>query len=255
MENEEIKRVAIVSGATSGIGEAIAAKLMESGIGVIGNGRTASKLKKLEKENPGMFYAVAGDAAEDKVQKKMFETAEKKFDMKASIVVVNAGRGLEGAVTDVNMKEFRDVININLTGALSLIQKAANDMLDTVKKASFPENAYDIIVIGSVVGRNISPFSAAYGASKFAIHSITESLRRQVCNKGIRVTLVEPAIVISGFQKGAGYSEEMVSGFHEKWGPVLIPKDIARAVGFIVNQPSHVHISDIMIRPTRQDYP
>jgi NADP-dependent 3-hydroxy acid dehydrogenase YdfG len=105
------------------------------------------------------------------------------------------------------------------------------------------------------VGRHISPFSAVYGASKFAVHSLAEGLRREVGPKGIRVSLVEPGLVISGFQDGAGYNDEMVQNLKNKFGPLLYGEDVASAINFIVSQPPHVHISDIMIRPTRQDYP
>jgi NADP-dependent 3-hydroxy acid dehydrogenase YdfG len=73
--------------------------------------------------------------------------------------------------------------------------------------------------------------------------------------KGIRVSLVEPGMVISGFQDGAVYSDEMVQNLKNKFGPLLYGEDVANAIHFIVSQPPHVHISDIMVRPTRQDYP
>jgi NADP-dependent 3-hydroxy acid dehydrogenase YdfG len=123
------------------------------------------------------------------------------------------------------------------------------------QQANYPKRAADIVIIGSVVGRHISPFSAVYGASKFAVHSLAEGLRREVGPKGIRVSLVEPGVVISGFQDGAGYSDEMVQTFEDKFGPLLHGEDVANAIHFIVSQPPHVHISDIMVRPTRQDYP
>jgi len=87
------------------------------------------------------------------------------------------------------------------------------------------------------------------------VHALAEGLRREVGPKGVRVSLVEPGIVLSGFQAGAGYSDEMVRGFHEKFGPLLIGDDVANAIHFVVTQPPHVHVSDIVVRPTRQDYP
>jgi NADP-dependent 3-hydroxy acid dehydrogenase YdfG len=106
-----------------------------------------------------------------------------------------------------------------------------------------------------VVGRHISPFSAVYGSTKFAVHALAEGLRREVGPKGVRVSLVEPGIVISGFQAAAKYSDEMVYTFDEKFGPLLKGSDVANAIHYIVTQPPHVHISDIIVRPTRQDYP
>jgi len=138
-----------------------------------------------------------------------------------------------------------DIAALNAT-ALKMVER---------QKAGFPDSAADIVIIGSVVGRNISPFSAVYGASKFAVHALAEALRREIGPKGVRVTLIEPGCVVSGFQAGAGYNDETVQGFKDKFGPLLIGDDIANAIHFAVSQAPHVHVGDIVIRPTRQEYP
>lgn len=247
-------RIAIVTGASSGIGEAIVRKFIASGYGVIGNARNADKLNALEKELGEAFCGVAGDASELTIIETLFTAAIKRFGKSADIVVANAGRGLGGSVKDADLSQFDAMLKLNVTGTLVLLQKAAQNMVNE-KQSKPPEQAADIVVIGSVVGRHISPFSAVYGATKFAVHSLTEGLRREVGPKGIRVSLVEPGIVISGFQDAADYGEKLVQEFNDKWGPLLQPNDVANAVHFIVSQPANVHISDIMIRPTKQDYP
>jgi NADP-dependent 3-hydroxy acid dehydrogenase YdfG len=252
--SDKYKRIAIVTGATSGIGEATARKFVSSGFGVVGNGRNTEKLSVLEKEIGSAFCGVAGNAADDALLDQLFEKANERFGKEVDIVVANAGRGLGGSVKDADLKKFEDVLKINVSGVLGLIQKAARKMADTQQRA-YPKEAADIVIIGSVVGRHISPFSAVYGASKFAVHSLAEGLRREVGPKGVRVSLVEPGIVLSGFQAAAGYSDELVNGFIEKFGPLLTGDDIANAILQIVTQPPHVHISDIVVRPTRQDYP
>ena len=141
-----------------------------------------------------------------------------------------------------------------MTGTLSLLQKAAKKMVDRQQNL-YPKSAADIVIIGSVVGRHISPFSAVYGASKFAVHALAEGLRREVGPKGVRVSLVEPGMVLSGFQAGAGYSDELVQSLEDRFGPLLVGDDVANAIHYIVTQPPNVHISDIVVRPTRQDYP
>ena len=141
-----------------------------------------------------------------------------------------------------------------MTGTLALLQIAAQKMLDE-QQSCYPNRAADIVIIGSVVGRHISPFSAVYGATKFAVHSLAEGLRREVGPKGIRVSLVEPGIVVSGFQDAAGYGDDLVQNFEDRFGPLLHGEDVANAIHYIVTQPPHVHISDIIVRPTRQDYP
>ena len=248
------QRIAIITGTTSGIGEATLRKFIAAGFGVVGNGRKADKLNTLENDIGPAFRGVAGDAADPEVVERLFVTAEEHFGQTADIVVANAGRGLGGSVKDADLTQFQDLLRINVGGVLYLIQKAARGMAD-LQKDAFPEKAADIVIIGSVVGRNISPFSAVYSASKFAVHTMAESLRRELSPIGVRVSLVEPGAVMSGFQAAAGYTEELVASFHEKFGPLLSVDVIADTIHHIVVQPPHVHIADIVVRPTRQDYP
>lgn len=252
--SDSYERIAIVTGATSGIGEAVAKKLASAGFGVVGNGRNADRLSDLEKEIGPAFCGVPGDAADNAVLELLFATASDHFNKPADIVVVNAGRGLGGSVKEADLSQFDDLLKINVIGTLALLQKAARKMVDNQQRA-YPKSAADIVIVGSVVGRHVSPFSAVYGASKFAVHGLAEGLRREIGPKGVRVSLVEPGIVISGFQAAAGYSDELVQSFDEKFGPLLRGDDIASAIHYIVTQPPHVHISDIIVRPTRQDYP
>jgi len=252
--SDQYERIAIITGTTSGIGEATMRKFVANGYGVVGNGRKAEKLTALENEIGAAFCSVAGDAADNAVVEKLFNKAEDYFGRAADIVVANAGRGLGGAVTDADLRQFGEVLNTNVGGVAALVQPAGRRMAAVQEKA-YPRAAADIVIIGSVVGRSISPFSAVYSASKFAVHCLAESLRREIATTGVRVSLVEPGAVLSGFQAAAGYGEDVVNTFREKFGPLLIGEDIADAVYHIVRQPPHVHISDIVVRPTRQDYP
>lgn len=251
---ETTPRIALVTGATSGIGEATARRFVAEGIRVVGNGRSADRLAALETELGAGFVGVAGDASELAVVDRLFAAAEERFGGSPDIVVANAGRGLGGSVSQADLGQFEEVLRINVVGVLALIQAAARRMVE-MQKTGYPKKAADIVVIGSVVGRHVSPFSAVYGSSKFAVHSLTEGLRREIGPKGVRVSLLEPGIVISGFQAGAGYSDDMVAGFEERFGPLLAGDDVANAIHLIISQPPHIHLSDIMIRPTRQDYP
>jgi NADP-dependent 3-hydroxy acid dehydrogenase YdfG len=164
-------RIAIITGATSGIGEATVRKFIAAGFGVVGNGRNAAKLAELENEIGPAFCGVVGDAADNAVLDELFASALVHFGKAADIVVVNAGRGLGGSVTNADLSQFADLLKINVIGALALLQKAAQKMMDAQQK-NYPKSAADIVIIGSVVGRHISPFSAVYGASKFAVHAL-----------------------------------------------------------------------------------
>lgn len=257
-------RVAIVTGASAGIGEAVARELAGSGAKVVINARRAERLEALKssieaEHGEGRVAVAAGDCADDGVIGSMFDAAETAFGRAADLVVVNAGRGLAGSVVTSDKAEWEDVVRTNLLGAASLMRAAAERMTADRAEVSgggdWTEKPRDIVVLGSSVGRNVSPFSSMYGSTKFAVHSLAEALRREIGPRGVRVTLVEPAVVVSEFQQVAGYTDELVGGFVEKFGPLLVPGDIARAIGFVASQPAHVHVSDIMVRPTRQEYP
>lgn len=247
-------RIAIVTGATSGIGEATVRQFIHAGFAVVGNGRSGGKLEALADELGDAFRGVPGDAAEADVIDALFAVAKESFGRDADVVVVNAGRGLGGSVKDGDLAEFEDVLRINVTGALRLMQGAARRFTPRQER-EFPRVAADIVLVGSVVGRQVSPFSAIYGSTKFAVHSLAEGLRREIGPKGVRVTCVAPGIVLSGFQKIAGYGEDTMRRFDENFSPLLVGDDIAQAILYVVNLPPHVHVSDIVVRPTRQDYP
>jgi NADP-dependent 3-hydroxy acid dehydrogenase YdfG len=248
------KRIAVVTGATSGIGEATVRKFIEAGFAVLGNGRTAAKLTALEKELGAAFCGLAGDAGDAGVVDRLFTAARERFERPVDIVVANAGRGLGGSVKDADLTQFESLMKINVTGTLYLMQKAAQKMV-AAQAGNYPNAAADIVITGSVVGRHISPFSAVYGSSKFAVHALVEALRREVGPKGVRVSLVEPGLVLSGFQAVAGYNDEMVTHFEDSFGPLLVGADIADAILYMVTRPPHVHVGDMVVRPTRQDYP
>ncbi len=258
-------RIAVVSGASSGIGEAIARSFVALGATVVLNSRRAGRLQELVAElGSEDAVAVAGDAADESVIRRMLDTARDTFGAgtrEADIVVVNAGRGLRGSVYDSDQTQWEEVIRINLLGAARLMREAGRRMAAMVPDEQFERTwargapPRDLVVLGSTVGRHISPFSSMYGSAKAGVHMLTESLRRTLGPKGVRVTLIEPGIVRSGFQDAAGYDAASFGEFMQKIGPVLTPEDVARSVEFVVTQPAHVHINDVMLRPTRQEYP
>lgn len=250
----DYSRISVVTGSTSGIGEATARKFITAGFAVIGNGRDLAKLKELESELGPAFIGIPGDVLEEGTVNNLFSAAEERFGNFPNLVVVNAGFGLGGSIKNVKISEFEKMLQTNVTGSVRLLKKAANTF-ETMMADKFPKYTADIVIIGSVSGRNVSPFSYVYGSSKFALHSLAEGLRRELSPMGIRVSLVEPGLVITGFQEKAGYGKDLIESFDERYGPLLNPAHIADTIYFIVSQEPHVHISDIIVRPTRQDYP
>jgi NADP-dependent 3-hydroxy acid dehydrogenase YdfG len=257
-------RVAIVTGASAGIGEAVARELVGQGASVVINARRGERLAALkaeldEKQGVSCVASAPGDASDKGVIDAMLDAAEASFGQAADLVVVNAGRGLAGSVLSSDPGEWEEVVRTNLLGAAALM-RAAGERMTADRDAAPADGAWtrqprDIVVLGSVVGRHVSPFSSMYGSTKFAVHSLAEALRREIGPKGVRVTLVEPAVVVSEFQQVAGYTDELVDGFNEKFGPLLVPSDIARSIAWVAAQPAHVHVSDIVVRATRQEYP
>jgi len=260
MTNDLSDRVSVVTGASAGIGEAIARSLGAHGAGVILNARREDRLAKIAQEinlrsESERALWCSGDAADPHTVEAVLNRALDHFGREADLVVVNAGRGLDGSVLTSDPGQWEGMIRTNLLGAAHLMRAAATRMLSELETSDWQERPRDIVVIGSNVGRHISPFSSMYGSTKFAVNSLAEALRREVGPKGVRVTLIEPGFVRSEFQEVAGYDPAWFTEVVERIGPVLDPEDVARAVGFVTSQPAHVHVNDILIRPTRQDYP
>lgn len=255
-------RIAIVTGASAGIGLAVARRLIDTGFRVVLNARREDRLQQLCAElNSGSNLKRAtfapGDCAEQSVIDAMFAVARRDFHADPDTVIVNAGRGLAGSVITSDISQWEEMLRTNVLGAARLMRTAGERMLAAIdsSKGDWRSTPRDIIVIGSIVGRHVSPFSSMYGGTKFGLHGMTEGVRRELAPKGIRVTLVEPGFVVSEFQGVAGYKPEWFQGVLDKIGPVLEPDDVARPIAFLLNQPAHVHISDFIVRPTRQDYP
>jgi NADP-dependent 3-hydroxy acid dehydrogenase YdfG len=257
-------RIAIVTGASAGIGQAIALDLASRGAGLILNARRVERLDELAQRITDQYglidgkpraISVPGDASDPQIIDSMVFSARDHFGTEADIVVANAGRGLNGSVMTSDTEEWEEMIKTNLLGVARLIRASGTHLKRLQSERDWESNPADIVVLGSTVGRHISPFSSMYGSTKFAVNSLAEAARRELGPSGIRVSLIEPAIVKSEFQSVAGYDPKAFGDIMDKFGPVLVPEDIARSIGFIVSQPASVHICDIVIRPTRQDYP
>lgn len=255
-------RVAIITGATAGIGEAVVRDLVAHGCLCVINGRRPDRLKQLVTElGEEDVVAVPGDAADDRIISAMLDAGRNSLGVQgreADLIVVNAGRGLKGSAIDSDVGQWEELVRTNLLAAAKLIREAARRMLAEMGAATGAaalDRPRDIVVLGSTVGRHVSPFSSMYGSTKFAVHGLVEGVRRELGPKGIRVSLVEPGFVESEFQGVAGYDPAWFASVKDRIGPVLTPTDIAELVTFIVSRPPRVHVNDVVVRPTRQDYP
>jgi NADP-dependent 3-hydroxy acid dehydrogenase YdfG len=245
-------KTAILTGASSGIGRATALTLAQAGAAVVIHARRKDRLDKLSSEisdHGGKALVVVGDASIQADIDLLLNRALtwNEGGCKYDIVVVNAGRGLAGCILSSNESQWEELYNINVLGAAHLMRQAGQYMVQ--------RRSGDIVVIGSVVGRNISPFSGFYGSSKFAVGAIAEGLRREICSHGVRVSVVMPGIVLSEFQNVAGYNEENFGKGIAHFGKLLEPQAIADGIYWLLTLPPHVNVNEIMIRPTGQNYP
>ena len=253
-------RSAVVIGVTSGIGKAVAEGFILKGIPVTGNARRAEVLEMMThdlspKGRALMFVGVAGDATQNNVLENVVEKSKQAFSMLPDIFVLCAGRGLPGTVVTSDESKWEELFRINCLGTIRQMRIAAQVLLEGRKNDGENWKPRDIVVIGSSIGRNISPFNPVYGSTKFAVHSAAEALRQELGPQGIRVSLIEPGIVKTEFQQAANYDPAWFQQYEKQIGPILVAQDVANLVQFIVSQPPHVHLNDIVIRPTRQPYP
>ncbi|MGD9947481.1 MAG: SDR family oxidoreductase [Desulfobulbus sp.] len=252
LQGKLVGKTAIVTGASAGIGRATALALAGEGAAVVLQARRRERLEALAEEiraGGGLALVVDGDAGEVVDIDRML-AATLAWDQggnKYDIVVVNAGRGLAGGLLTSDESQWGKLYRINVLGAAHLMRRAGQYLME--------RGSGDIVAVSSVVGRNISPVSGFYGSSKFAVSGIAEGLRREVCGHGVRVSTVMPGIVVSEFQEVAGYGAGNFDKFAAQFGKLLEPTDLAEGIRWLLSLPAHVHVNEIMIRPTGQSYP
>ncbi|MGE8414457.1 MAG: SDR family oxidoreductase [Pseudomonas sp.] len=241
-----------ISGGTSGIGRAVAESLLQAGANVAISGRDQTRLEQVcaaANDNARRAVGLAMDASDPAHVSQLWRAGEQAFGERPSAFVLCAGRGLPGSLLGSDSEQWQELVEVNVLGAMHQLRAAAKAFLEQRRDS---ERVQDIVVIGSTVGRNLSAGNPVYGATKFALHSLVESLRQELASSLIRVTLIEPGFVRTGFQEAAGYDMHGFAALERDQGPFLSPEDVARAIRFVLEQPEHVHIDDIRIRPSRQ---
>lgn len=240
--------VAIVTGASSGIGEATAEALAARGASVVLAARRESELEALAdrlESADGEALAVPTDVTEEEDIDALVDTTLDEFGS-LDILVNNAGVMLLEPVERADRDNFRQMIEVNLLGLMNLTHAALPAMQE--------QGGGHIVNVSSTAGRRANANSSGYNATKFGVNAFTEALRQEVTTDGIRTTIIEPGAVDTELQEHIPDEEikaQIEEGFLASMRP-LQSEDIARAITYAVTQPDHVNVNEMLIRPTDQ---
>jgi NADP-dependent 3-hydroxy acid dehydrogenase YdfG len=245
-------KVVLITGASSGIGDACARELANSGAVVVGVARRKDRLDQLEadiKRSGGQVFTIAADLTEKGAADKVINQAIEHTG-RLDCLVNNAGIMLLGPVIGTDVSEWDEMIDLNIKSVLHLTSSALPHL---IKAASRPGSVADIVNISSVAGRTIRVGSAVYSATKYAVNAFSESLRQELADRFVRVSIVEPGMTLTELPLHIRNDEfRAASQKGRQEISALQSADIARAVKFIIDQPRHVAFNEVLIRPTEQ---
>lgn len=241
-------KVAIVTGASSGIGEATSEALAAEGATVVAAARREERLSDLKgrvEDNGGRLEVVQADVTDEGQAHDLGQRAEAEFGG-VDILVNNAGVMLLSKVEKGLSDQWRRMFDVNVLGLLYATDAAIGAMRR--------RGGGHIVNISSVAGRQTRPGSGVYSGTKFAVNAISEALRQELIEDKIRVTMVEPGAVETELATHITDEEAQqgVQALHQL--DILQAEDIASAVAYCVTRPERVSVNEILIRPTEQAY-
>jgi NADP-dependent 3-hydroxy acid dehydrogenase YdfG len=245
---ENIKgKVVVITGASSGLGEATARLLSAEGASVVLGARRVERLKSLADElnaKGGKALAVATDVTDRQQVKKLADAAVQEFG-RIDVMINNAGLMPSSPIERLKIDEWDRMIDVNIKGVLYGIAAALPYMQQ--------QKAGHIINVSSVAGHKVTPNGAVYCATKHAVRALSEGLRTEVKPYNIRTTIISPGAVATELPNtitDRGAAERMQSFYKE----IALPADsFARAVAFALSQPDEMDVNEILFRPTRQE--
>ncbi|PUU71913.1 oxidoreductase [Flavobacterium sp. WLB] len=247
MENNIKDKVVIITGASSGMGEAAAKHLAGLGATVILGARRADRIDKLAKDiqqTGAKALAVEVDVTDLEQVKNLVDTAVRQFG-RVDVIVNNAGVMPLSPMDRINVEEWNTMIDVNIKGVLNGIAAVLPYMKE--------QKSGQIINTSSVAGHKVFYSSAVYSATKYAVRALTEGLRMELKPYNIRTTIVCPGAVKTELLEHI--SEADIQQANKDYvGEVGISADsFARVVAFAISQPSDVDINEIIFRPTSQE--
>lgn len=236
-------KIALVTGASSGIGMATARAMAAAGATVVAGARRVDRLKELAATADGEVVPVELDVADQQSVRDAVAIAVGSYGG-LDVVVNNAGVMLSGPIVGADTAEWDRMVATNLLGTLYVTHAALPHLL--ARRGT-------VVQISSTSGRIASAMGGVYAATKFGVNAFTESLRQEVTERGVRVVTIEPGMVDTELADHIGddairaMAKQMAGSMR-----TLSAEDVAAAVLYAVGQPDHVAVNEILLRPTDQ---
>jgi NADP-dependent 3-hydroxy acid dehydrogenase YdfG len=244
--------VALITGASSGIGEATARSLAAQGAKVAIAARRLERLERLASEIGGQGHTALAIQSDITGQEQAVAAVDRTVDElgRLDIVVNNAGQMLLGPIENAPTEEWDRMIDLNLKGLINTTHAALPHLLAAAEDSA--RGCADVVNISSVAGRIARAGSGVYNLTKFGVGAFSESLRQELASRKVRTTLIEPGAVDTEL------SDHIRDGIRERVRErfadiqTLESADVADAIAYAVTRPWHVSLNEILIRPTEQ---
>jgi NADP-dependent 3-hydroxy acid dehydrogenase YdfG len=247
MSNNIEAKVIVITGASSGLGEAAARLLCAEGATIVLGARRRERIEALARElmaKGGKAIALATDVTDRAQVTKLAEAAVKTYG-RIDVMINNAGLMPQSLIERLKVDEWERMIDVNIKGVLYGIAAALPHMMQ--------QKSGHFVNVSSVAGHKVGPGSAVYAATKHAVRALSEGLRQEVKPYNIRTTVISPGAVASELPDSVT-DPDAAARLHKFYADVAIPAEsFARAVAFAVSQPEDVDINEILFRPTRQE--
>jgi NADP-dependent 3-hydroxy acid dehydrogenase YdfG len=241
-------KVVVITGASSGLGEAAARHLSAAGAAVVLGARRAERIEALAKDlagRGGKALAVETDVTRREQVKRLVDAAVEKYG-RVDVMLNNAGLMPLSPLERLKVDEWDRMIDVNIKGVLYGIAAALPHMQR--------QRSGHIINVSSVAGHKVRAGGSVYSATKHAVRALSEGLRQEVKPYNIRTTVISPGVVLSELPTTAS-DPEVAASLKKMYGDLGIPADsFARAVAFAIGQPEDVDVNEILFRPTRQEF-
>ncbi len=249
MISDNIKgKVVVITGASSGLGEATARLLAAQGACVVLGARRVNRIQALADElnaSGGKALAIATDVTQYDQVKRLVDTAVQTYG-RIDVMLNNAGLMPQAPLERLKIDEWDRMIDVNIKGVLYGIAAA----LPYMKQ----QKVGHIINVSSVAGHKVRPPATVYAATKHAVRALSEGLRQEVKPYNIRTTVISPGAVASELPNGTS-EPDIAANVRKNYETNAIPADsFARAVAFAMSQPEDMDVNEILFRPTRQEF-